>query len=175
MSTQVLLLRGINVGGRHSVPMAALRELLSSLGCREIRTYIQSGNAVVEGPGDDLGPRLEAALLARFGFAVPVIVRSAQDLRRLAQAHPLQVPGALDKHLYVGFLSQEPDPARVAALDPLRSPPDCFVVQGAEVFAHYPGGSARSRLTADWFDRCLGLTSTWRNQATVRALAALVG
>ena len=172
-SPHVLLLRGINVGGHHKVPMADLRALLTDLGYQRVRTYIQSGNVVLDGPGDDLVPRVQAALRDRLGFAVPVLTRTAADLAPLAAGHPLRVTGALDKHLYVAFLSGVPDPAAVAALDPDRSPPGRFLVAGREVFLHFPGGSAHSKLTADWLDRRLAVTSTWRNQATVRAIYEL--
>ena len=57
--------------------------------------------------------------------------------------------------------------------DTTRSPGDRFLVKGREVFLHTPNGSARSKLTVDYFDRALGLTMTVRNLKTVRALAEL--
>src|SRR5688572_22236820 len=77
MGRKLALLRGVNVGGR-VLPMAALRELCTGLGWREVRTYIQSGNVVFE--SDDkpaaLEAALEAAITERFGFKVQVIVRT---------------------------------------------------------------------------------------------------
>lgn len=177
-TVQVLLLRGVNVGGHHKLPMALLREVLVELGGRQVRTYIQSGNAVLRAPGEGLEGRVQAALEVRLGFAVPVIRRTAAELEAVAGPHPLADPGGglegtLDKHLYVGFLDAWPDPARVAALHPDRSPPDRFQVSGREVYLAFPGGSARSRLTNDWLDRALGVRSTWRNLLTVRALLGL--
>lgn len=175
---QVLLLRGVNVGGHHKLPMAVLREVLVGLGGQRVTTYIQSGNAVLRAPAEGLEARVQAALQARLGFAVPVLRRTVAELSAVAGPHPLAAPGGgaegtLDKHLYVGFLDALPDPARVAALDPDRSPPDRFRVAGREVYLAFPGGSARSRLTADWLDRGLGVRSTWRNLLTVRALLDL--
>ena len=46
MSRYVLLLRGVNVGTKNSLPMSELRCMLTKLGCAEVRTYVQSGNAV---------------------------------------------------------------------------------------------------------------------------------
>lgn len=172
--TQVLLLRGVNVGGHHKLPMATLRAVLEDLGGTEVRTYIQSGNAVLRADPAGLAERVEAALEAAVGFSVPVMVREGAAVQALAQGHPLAGEGLADKLLYVAFLSRTPDPEAVAALDPDRSPPDRYVVRGSELFVAFPGGMARSRLTADWVDRRLGVTSTWRNLATVRALAGLV-
>lgn len=174
--THVVLLRGINVGGHHKVPMQELRACLVQAGCRDVQTYIQSGNAVVRAPDrPDLAAHLSAAIEARFGFPVPVVTRPAADFLALARRpHPLWVEGADDKLLFVGFLADRPDPARVAALDPDRSPGDRFRVEGREILLHFPGGSARSKLTNDWFDRQLGVLGTWRNWRTVQALAELV-
>ena len=46
MPSYVALFRGINVGGKHSVPMAKLRDVLESLGHTDVSTYIQSGNVI---------------------------------------------------------------------------------------------------------------------------------
>ncbi|MGZ5389365.1 MAG: DUF1697 domain-containing protein, partial [Aeromicrobium sp.] len=69
MSTRVILLRAVNVGGA-SLPMAGLRALLTELGARDVRTYIQSGNAVCVPPGDpaDFDRAIEKAIEAEFGF-----------------------------------------------------------------------------------------------------------
>ena len=86
---QVLLLRGINIGKRR-VPMPALRELLTEAGYEDVETYVQSGNVVLS---SGLSPRkLEresAALISeRFGFEVPVIVRTATELARVVEGQP---------------------------------------------------------------------------------------
>ena len=47
MPHYALLLRGVNVGTRNSLPMAELRAMLARIGCADVRTYVQSGNAVL--------------------------------------------------------------------------------------------------------------------------------
>jgi len=83
MTTFVALLRSINVGGRNRVPMADLRDLTGSLGFGDVETYLQSGNVVFTGSGSPVaaGRALEAAIRARMGLEVPVIVRSKPALR----------------------------------------------------------------------------------------------
>ena len=67
--TAIALLRGVNVGGRGILPMHALAALLEALGARQVRTYIQSGNAVFEPPTNALAPLawLAAMALASWG------------------------------------------------------------------------------------------------------------
>jgi uncharacterized protein (DUF1697 family) len=62
----------------------------------------------------------------------------------------------------------------LARLDPSRSPPDEFVVAGAEITLRPPHGVARSKLTNAWFDSRLGVVSTTRNWRTVTRLAAII-
>jgi uncharacterized protein (DUF1697 family) len=177
-ASHVVLLRGVNVGGKNRLSMKELEALLQAVGCEAVRTYIQSGNAVLRASpavARRLPEVLSARLEARFGLTVPVIVRTAEALREVARRHPLSSPGVEPRLLHVAFLSGEPTSAAVKALDPERSPPDRFEVRRREVYLSFPNGSARSRFTVDYLDRTLGTTSTWRNWRTVQELVARLG
>ena len=52
MTVYVALLRGVNVGGSHSLPMHGLRNLLTRIGCEDVQTYVQSGNVVFRSTQD---------------------------------------------------------------------------------------------------------------------------
>ena len=178
MTTYVALLRGINVGGNRKVPMARLREVVSEAGFGDVRTYIQSGNIVVTSPSRSVAAitgRLEEAIAGAFGFSVPVVVRSAAQLDAVLAGNPFLVPRprAGAEHLHVMFLSGVPDPPRVAALDPERSPHDEFELRGQELYLHCPRGVADSKLTNDYLVRTLGVQATGRNWRTVTALHEL--
>ena len=166
---QVALLRGINVGGKHKVPMKDLAALFEAAGFSDVKTYIQSGNVVFSGPKADTAA-LAAAIEKRFGFAVPVAVRTAADLARIAGANPF-VADDPEGPLHVMFLTGDPDPK--AALDPDRSPPDRFALVGREIYLHLPNGVARSKLTNAWFDSRLKTVTTTRNWRTVLTLRDL--
>lgn len=86
----VALLRGINVGGNRKVPMADLRAVLTGLGYGDVRTYIQSGNAVFTTAErrSGLEEAIEAALEAYFGFPILVVVRSERQLRAVIDRAP---------------------------------------------------------------------------------------
>lgn len=171
------LLRGINVGGRNKVPMAELREVAASVDLEAIRTHLQSGNLLFSPDGrspDEVAGQLAAVIETRFGISVPVVVATYGDLVAACE-HPLvrddeEVDPTL---LHVMFLDRRADPAAVLALDPDRSPGDRYVVDGRRVFLRFETGSARSKLTIDWFERQLDVVATGRNLRTVRALADL--
>ena len=76
----VALLRGINVGGKAKIPMAALRDTCAAAGCEDVVTYIQSGNVVLKSKlsADKLRSALEAAIAEDFGFNPAVMIRTAK-------------------------------------------------------------------------------------------------
>ena len=171
----IALLRGINVGGRNKLPMTDLRALFEGAGCEDIRTYIQSGNVVFRAaPGLARGipERIGRAIEAAYGLRVPVTTRTAAELRAMAEGNPF-LAEADPKCLHVAFLADEPEPERLAALDPDRSPPDEWRVVGREIYLHLPNGMGRTKITNAWLDRTLGTMSTARNWRTVLKLVEM--
>jgi uncharacterized protein (DUF1697 family) len=174
----VAFLRGINVGGKNKLPMKRLVELFLAAGCEDVRTWIQSGN-VVFAASPALAKRLPTtigtALREQLGLEVPVVTRTAVELRAAVRANPFLDQGAEERALSVGFLADRPSRARVSKLDPQRSPPDAFSVRGREVYLHCPNGVARSKLTNAYFDSTLATISTFRNWKTTSKLLEMVG
>jgi uncharacterized protein (DUF1697 family) len=172
--TWVALLRGINVGGKNKLPMAALAALFAEAGAGEVRTYIQSGNVVYRAAaGEAIAATVGERIAARHRLTVPIVVRAGAELAEVARNHPFAARAVDDKALHVLFLAARPPAQKIAALDPQRSPDDEFAVVGREIYLWLPNGMARTRLTNDYFDRALATTSTARNWRTVRTLAAL--
>lgn len=176
-TTFVALLRGINVGGRHKLPMADLRSLAESLGGTRPETYIQSGNLVFgldPASSNDFARRLAAGIEERFGFSVPIILRRGDELRRVVQNNPFLRSDTDIRTLHVGFLMEAPSAERVASLDPDRSPPDRVEVIGNHAFLEYPNGLARSKLTNAYLDSRLKTIGTVRNWRTTLKLLSMI-
>jgi uncharacterized protein (DUF1697 family) len=176
-STYLGLLRGVNVGGKNKLPMKDLVALFVEAGCDHVRTYIQSGNVLFQpdpGVSAQLASRITTQIAQRFGYRVPLVLRTVEQLRSAVLLNPFLKAGASEETLHVMFLADRPGPERVAALDPGRSPPDAFIVQGQEVYLHLPRGVAGTKLTNDYFDSKLSTTSTARNWRTVTKLLELM-
>ena len=175
--TYVAMLRGINVGGKHKLPMKELAEIVADCKCSAVRTYIQSGNVVFQAPRD-AAPRLPQLLAKRieerFGFAVPVIVRTRNELARVVLENPFIKEKLPEHELYLYFLADLPAADAVKSLDPKRSAPDRFRVNGREIYLHLPNGMGRSKLTNAYFDSRLSTVSTARNWATVNTLLEMM-
>ncbi len=173
----VALLRGINVGGRNKLAMADLSAIFVDAGCTQVQTYIQSGNVCCVAP-TEIVARLSEIVTARIAdgldLHVSMTLRTAAQMGKIVAANPYVAAGADPAALHVAFLADRPSKARVAALDPARSPGDSFVAVGSEVYLHVPGGVARTRLTNAWLDSSLGTICTVRNWRTVTTLADMI-
>jgi uncharacterized protein (DUF1697 family) len=169
----VALLRGINLGPSRSLPMKALAELCTAAGCRDVQTYIQSGNVVFSASGrvaTRFPDTLAAAILKKFKMEVPVVTRSAEELARVVRDNPFLERGIDPDWLHVAFLARAPALEQVASLDPARSPGDAFAVVGRDIYLHVPNGMARTKLTNQYLDSRLKTVSTVRNWRTVLKL-----
>ncbi|MCM2576908.1 DUF1697 domain-containing protein [Streptomyces meridianus] len=178
MTTYAAFLRGVNVGGHNKVPMAALRDLLSGLGYADVRTLLQSGNAVFTSTGTDasaIALELERAVADRFGFDVRCTVRTAAELRAVADRCPFRPDGHDPAKLTVTFLAGPADPTTWDRIDPAAYGPDEFRLGEREIYAYTPGGLGRSKLmpVIDRTGRNLGATT--RNWNTVTKLIAMAG
>lgn len=175
MSARVALLRGINLGPHKKVPMAELRDLATGLGLANPETYVQSGNLVFDTSlGEaDLVEKLEAAIEDRFGFDVPVISRSGEEMAAVARTHPFADLGLDDKMLHVAFLDRAPDQPPEELIDADTYTPDRFHGNGRDVYLAYPGGLGRSKLNHGLLERKLGVRATLRNWRTVTTLAGM--
>jgi uncharacterized protein (DUF1697 family) len=172
----VALLRGINVGGNNLLPMKDLALMFATAGCTDVRTYIQSGNVIFQAPAGapKIAETIAANIEKRFGFRVPMILRTSQQLRKIIRDNPFLATATDQKVLYVYFLAHAPNAQVIAGLDPGRSAPDAFHVRGQEIYLHLPNGMGRSKLTNAYFDSKLSTTCTARNWATVLKLAEMM-
>ena len=178
MTAYVALLRAVNLGGTNRVPMAELRTALSARGFEAVSTVLASGNVLFRSaePERVIAEQVGETIEESFGVRVPVVVRSGGELASVVGRNPFLTTGA-DRDpakLHVAFLSEQPAAAAAATLDPDRSPPDAFALDGRVVYLSYPNGAGRSRLTLDYLERRLGVAGTARNWRTVQRLAGLL-
>jgi uncharacterized protein (DUF1697 family) len=171
-SSQILLLRGINLRSHKRVAMPELRALLTDAGFASVRTYVQSGNVVLssDAPPATVASEAERLIADRFGFDVDVIVRTGQELAEVVRRDPLAEVAVNPKRYQVSFLEAEPDPAVLRKIDALRVEPERLVAIGRELYTWHPDGIARSKLWAKLAGTGLGVRATARNWRTVTTL-----
>jgi uncharacterized protein (DUF1697 family) len=176
MSRQIALLRAVNVGGNNKVPMARLRELMEELGYRDVETYVQSGNVVFTGgerPGQRVAARLEKQFGDEFGFEIPVVVRTRDELADIIATNPLRKVAGDPAKQIVYFLAEEIDPDRLDAIDPETIAPEVLELHGREIHLWAPGGLGESKVGRALTAKRLGTVATARNWRTVKKLLAM--
>jgi uncharacterized protein (DUF1697 family) len=175
MQRRIALLRGINLGPRNRIAMPELRRLLTDSGYGCVRTYVQSGNVVVDSElaPEEVERECERLIAERFGLDIAVVARTRDELAEVVERNPLGNVATNPKRYQVSFLSQALDPERVEALAAAAAAPERLVAQGRELYAWHPGGVARSRLWAKLAGNGLGVKATARNWTTVTTLLAI--
>ena len=176
MPVLVSLLRGVNVGGHHTVKMDDLRSLYESLGLRNVETFILSGNVIFSTAARDrnaLAKRLEAAIEKKFGFPCDVVLRSAGELRDALARNPFAERPEIDPaKLLITFLSGDPDPEGAAKVRALDIAPEELQIDGREVYVYFANGMARPKLQWQLVGKLMKAPGTGRNLNTVRKLLA---
>jgi uncharacterized protein (DUF1697 family) len=174
MPAYAALLRAVNLGDTNKVSMPTVRSLFSALGYEDVSTYVQTGNVVFRTGSRDarkISAEIQRVIEKQLGVTTAVILRTAADLRKVVDANPYAKDEQDPTKLQVLFLDRRPPAGAKRALDPDRSPPDRFELRGRELYLHRPAGSARSKLTIAYFERCLGAKGTVRNWRTATRLA----
>jgi uncharacterized protein (DUF1697 family) len=177
MHRYVALLRGINVGRAKRVAMSDLRELLAGLGFEDVRTHLQSGNAlfsVRRTDPDRLARKVEQGIDAALGMTVRCLVRDGADLKAVVAGHPLADVANDGARMMALFLSARPDPALVAAHDPAALDPGRVVLGDKVIYQWCPDGVLASAQVSAYVEKHLGVTVTARNWNTVTRLSEML-
>jgi len=175
MKTYIAMLRGINVSGHKIVKMEQLRDCFTNLGLRNVKTYVQSGNVVFgTGKASGLCEKIEKCILREFGFPVPVLLKTKQELEQIVQDNPfVEKPGIDPSKLHVTFLSKLAPKTATASLEPLVTNAEQFHVSGQEIFLYCPNGYGKTKLSNTAIENKLGVAATTRNWKSVNALLSL--
>lgn len=176
MARFVVLLRGVNVGKGHRIAMADFRRLLEAAGFTEVRTLLNSGNAVFASTGRAAGRHAEAiATRLQHGHAlsVPVVVESARSFATIIDECPLVPPEADHSKFLVAFPQQADALAGLAGLKPLAEPPERFEIGRHAAYLYCARGILESALASALLGKA-GRAVTTRNWATVLKIDALL-
>jgi uncharacterized protein (DUF1697 family) len=164
MGTFVSMLRGINVGSQRKVKMDELVSLFGSLGFKNIRTFVQSGNVVFNAIDMD-AKRLSSIIREKIGqvfkFSVAVLLRTPAELKQIVTHNPfLQGKEKDTEKLYVTFLSDSPSESSLNKIREAQHEMDKFVAIDREIYLCCPNGYGRTKFSNDFFEKKLGVSAT---------------
>ena len=171
----IALLRGINVGGHNMIKMAELKQVLEKMGLQKVKTYIQSGNVLFESEkeADTLSQQLEEEIKKEFGFSVPVVLRTAEELDQVINDCPFSIDSLLEgESVQVAFLTETPSLDGINQLSAVNSGMDEYQINGRNVYLFFRQSIRNSKLATQLPK--LGVPATVRNWKTVIKLAAMV-
>ena len=175
MPKYIALLRGINVGKAKRVAMADLRAAIESLGYGDVRTLLNSGNAVFTSKRALKGmaaEELRAALLKKTGVSSRFTLRSADELRATVEANPLLDVATDHTRLFAAFVADADGMKLVKPVAAQQWKPEAVVIGPGVVYVWSPNGLLESKASVA-VGKALGDGVTVRNWATVMKLFAL--
>lgn len=159
------------------MPMKELVVLLGDIGAKEVRTYIQSGNAVfqsAEKNSSRLSKQLAAEIKKRHGFGPYVLILGLDAIKRVMAENPFPEAEADPSSLHLGFLASTPESPDLEKLNSLKKESERFHLNDNVFYLHAPEGVGRSKLAAST-EKLLGVPMTDRNWRTVCKIRELAG
>ncbi len=170
------ILRGINVGGKNLIKMTELKSMFTNLGFNNVSTYIQSGNVIFESnERSELANTIEKAIKKEFNIQVPVIIRSKEELQKVANNNPfLRRAGVAVDKLHITFLSEAVNDVKSESINTADYAPDDFQIINKEVYVHCPNGYGKTKLNNTFFEKILAVPCTTRNWKTTNKLLELM-
>lgn len=174
----IVFLRGVNVSGARKLKMADLKDALTKLGFKNVITYIQSGNIVLE--ASDLNDKkieekVSQIISLEFGYSdVPVKVILKEDLIAILENNPFNGKKGVDKdRLHFTFLSDVPNFELVNRILEIDTGGDEFVIKGDVVYLHCPVSYGNTKLNNSFFETKLKVRATTRNYKTTSKMFEL--
>ncbi len=172
MNSWIVLLRGVNVGGKHIVPMRELKALLEMSGFSNVRTYIQSGNIVLEAaqrPSNEISDLIER----EFAFRPQVFVMNRTEFERAMMNCPYGSDAGKAVHFF--FCREVPKSVDYDLLESLKGDSEHFSLVGKVFYLYAPNGIGRSILVQKIGKAFPGIEMTARNMNTMNKLADILG
>jgi uncharacterized protein (DUF1697 family) len=166
MTVFVALLRAVNVGGTGKLPMTDLKRICEKLGFANVRTYIASGNVVLESRTSEAAIKkaLESALQKYAGKPVGVLVRTGAELKKVLAGNPFR--GRAPNRTVAIFLDARPPANTLTAI--IGAVDEEVRLGSREIYVYYGEGMARSKLRIP-----AAAAGTARNMNTVAKLAEM--
>ncbi len=171
MKTYIVLLRGVMPTGKNKVPMAQLREVLTSAGFGNVRTYIQSGNALVDSDlsAKEVETRVHDLIKEHIGADLAVMARTATQLKKMLDENPFKNGYDISRVFFVLF-EKPPSAKKVKELLANDYSPEKLVIINNAACMYIPGTYGRGTLSGGFLEKKLDVAATMRNFNTTSKL-----
>jgi uncharacterized protein (DUF1697 family) len=162
--------------GKNRVPMVRLREVLSGVGFANVRTYVQTGNVLVDTglSAKEIGKCVRELIKKHIGPDLAVVVRTGPELHKVLEENPFQ-QGYDISRVFFAVLAQVPPPEKVQELSAQVFGDEklAFTRIRDAAYMYIPGPYGRGRLSNNFLEKKLGVSSTMRNFNTMHKLVEM--
>jgi uncharacterized protein (DUF1697 family) len=174
MTTYILLLRGVTPSGRNKIPMSRFRDVLEKAGFSHVRTYIQSGNALVdtELPAHTVEENVHDLIRNEIGPDLVVLARTGAQLEEALDMNPFTEGYNISRVFFVSF-AETPPADRVRELLALDLSPEKLAFGENTAYMYIPGAYGRGTLSGNFLEKKLGVSATMRNFNTMNRLVKM--
>jgi len=176
MNKYIVLLRGINVGGRNKLPMADLRIILSNYGYKNVTTYIQSGNILLNSIEsiEKINENIKRIIKQHFDYEIPIVTLTTEELKKCFVENPyLKIEDNI-KNLHVTFLKNIPENYLVENIKIKNANNDSYTIIGKTIYLHMPDGYQNTKFSNTLFEKKLKTQATTRNWRTTTKLFEMI-
>ena len=158
--------------GHNKINMVMLAALFIKSGFKDAETYIQSGNVIFSNtenlPVQKIALKIEEEINREFGYTIPALIRTAEDLREIISANPFSGEINFDPaRLAVILLYEDPTNQQLEKVRDVQYPPDKFKIIGREIFIYCPNGFGKTKLYTNFFEKKMKVIGTARNWKTI--------
>ena len=174
MTTYILLVRGVTPSGRNKLSMARFREALEKAGFAHVRTYIQSGNALVDTdlPAHTVEKSVRDLIRNEIGPDLIVLARTGSQLEEALEENPFTEGYAISRVFFVSF-AETPRADKVRELQSLDISPEKLAFGKNTAYMYIPGVYGRGTLSGNFLEKKLGVSATMRNFNTMNRLVTM--
>jgi uncharacterized protein (DUF1697 family) len=174
MKTFIVLLRAVNVAGKNSIKMAELKSHLENVNFQNVKTYIQSGNIILQSnlSSSDVLLKVREIINKYFGLFVQVFVLDRESLQQILVNNPFH--NKEEGHrIFITLLNKKPDSANLDKLALIDVGDEKYVIKNEVLYFYVPQGMANSKFSNPFIEQKLKVVSTGRNRNTMLKLTEL--
>ncbi|MDT0606701.1 DUF1697 domain-containing protein [Croceitalea rosinachiae] len=170
METFIVFLRGINVSGKKKIKMAELKASLTKNGFDQVKSYIQSGNLILDSEmkSNSIADKVQKCIRDNFGFQVPTLVLTSTEVNTILRDIPFH--NAEDKNLYFTLLHEKPDLELVEDFNSLQFENEDFFISESCVYLNCKKGAGKAKLNNNLIENKLKIIATTRNLNTMKKM-----
>ncbi|MHC8948812.1 DUF1697 domain-containing protein [Sphingobacterium hungaricum] len=174
LKTYIIFLRGVNVSGKNLLKMADLQKALSDAGFEHVKTYIQSGNILLDSiySKTEIANRFAQLLEDKFQIKVPLFIYTTEELKKISHENPFKKDLEPNK-VFLAFLEARPLDELAKKLDAINHGEEQYVLRDKVLYFYLPEGMGKAKLTVNYFEKKLAVLGTARNLNTIEKILSL--